>query len=63
MTRRIIEVLIILFFLGLFIYIGRGKLAANYYNRGVEYFDRAKYSQAIDYLKRSLEIDPLRAPT
>ncbi|MDD5594999.1 MAG: tetratricopeptide repeat protein [Candidatus Omnitrophica bacterium] len=63
MIKRIIEVAIILIFVGLFIYIGRGKLAANYYNRGVEYFDRAKYSQAIDYLKRSLEIDPLRAPT
>ncbi|MDD4899743.1 MAG: tetratricopeptide repeat protein [Candidatus Omnitrophica bacterium] len=61
--KRTIELIITIILLGVFIYVGRDKLAAYYYNRGVDFFDRGKYSQAIDEFSRSLKINSKRAPT
>jgi len=56
--REIIGFLILFLLIGVFIYIGRSKLAVLHYNRGCRYYDSSRYNEAISAFKESLAIDP-----
>ncbi|MDD5097126.1 MAG: tetratricopeptide repeat protein [Candidatus Omnitrophica bacterium] len=55
--KKIIELLIILVLSLVIIFIGKSKLAALYYNRGNDYYERGLYQEAADYFNKSLKID------
>lgn len=58
MIKKVVEVVIILALLVVGGYIGRNKLAAFYYNKGLLCYDSSSYDNAISYFKKSLDVNP-----
>ena len=56
--KRIIELLLLLVVLGIFLYLGRGKLEAFFYNQGNSYLERSLYKEAIASYGNALKINP-----
>lgn len=56
-----VECLVLLVLLMVLIYFGRTKLVVFYYNRGIDYYDRSLYEEAINSFNKSLRINPSRA--
>jgi len=56
--KKIIEYLLLLLALAAFVYLGRGKLEAFFYNQGNDYFERSLYEEAIKSYGNALKINP-----
>ncbi len=56
--RRLVEILLIVILLLVLINVGRFKFGVWLYNKGCQYYDNAKYEEAIIHFKRSLKIHP-----
>ena len=56
--KIISELSILLILLAFFIFIGKDKLAAFYYNRGCGYYEANLYKEAIGYFNKSLKLSP-----
>ncbi|MFA6357295.1 MAG: tetratricopeptide repeat protein [Candidatus Omnitrophota bacterium] len=61
--KTTLEALLLLALIAYFIFIGKDKLAAFYYNRGRDYYEAESYKEAIKSFNRSLEISPLISKT
>lgn len=59
--KKIIESLILLALLVVFIFVGRIRLAAFYHNRGIDYYERGLFEEAVASFQRSLKIYPRMA--
>lgn len=55
--KKIIECFLLIILSAVFIYVGRPKLAAFFYNQGSNYYRRGLYNEAIVYYKKSLKIN------
>jgi protein O-GlcNAc transferase len=56
--KRLIEFLLLLAVLAIFLYLGRPKLEAFFYNQGNDYFGRSLYKEAIKSYGNALKINP-----
>ena len=56
--KKIIEYLLLLAALAIFLYLGRGKLEAFFYNQGNNYFERSLYKEAVGSYGNVLKINP-----
>ncbi len=56
--KKIIECLLLLAVLIIFLYLGKGKLEAYFYNQGNDYFERSLYKEAIGSYSNALKINP-----
>lgn len=56
--RRSVKILLIIILLLVLINVGRFKFGVWLYNKGCQYYDNAKYEEAIIHFKRSLKIHP-----
>jgi tetratricopeptide (TPR) repeat protein len=56
--KKIVEQLLLLILIAFFIFIGRDKLAAFYYNRGCAYYETGLYKEAIGCFNKSLKLSP-----
>jgi len=55
--KRIIEFLLAIVCAAALVFLGRPKLSAYFYNKGVHSLDNNSYGQAVNYFKNSLKID------
>ena len=56
--KIIVELLIFLILVAFFIFVGKDKLAAFYYNRGCSYYETNLYKEAIGCFNKSLKFSP-----
>jgi len=56
--KRVIEYLLLFTALAIFLYLGRGKLEAFFYNQGNNYFERSLYKEAIGSYENAIKINP-----
>ena len=58
MVKKIIRFLILLVLLAVLVYVGRPKLCAFFYNKGIECYADGRYDQAEEYFQKALKVDP-----
>ncbi|MFA5149818.1 MAG: tetratricopeptide repeat protein [Candidatus Omnitrophota bacterium] len=56
--RKIAYLLILLSSLAVFVFVGKNKLAAFYYNRGDGYYEKHLYKEAVNCFNKSLKLNP-----
>jgi tetratricopeptide (TPR) repeat protein len=56
--KKIAYLLILLVLLAVFVLVGKNKLAAFYYNRGDDYYEKHLYKEAVSYFNKSLRLNP-----
>lgn len=61
--KNILEILIVFILLAFFIFVGKNKLAAFYYNRGQGNYEANLYKEAIDDFNKSLRLSPAISTT
>ncbi len=56
--EKTFKLFILFVLLTVFIFLGKSKLTAVYYNRGNDFYERQLYKEAIDYFSKAIKISP-----
>jgi len=57
-VKKTAQIVILLVLLAVFLFVGRNKLVAFYYNRGSDLYQRHSYKEAIGFLNKAVWLDP-----